>query len=111
MIFSLQRYIEDYLGRRGLDDLDQYAVRLANCYDATRSELTREQFLSRMRRIRTILYKNAARPVDRGEFESQLLGRLDAQFKKKRNSPKHSQEAFRRKRNDSNPSRGTSRAS
>lgn len=95
----------------GLDDLDQYAVRLANCYDASRTKLNREEFLLRMRRIRTILYKNSVRPVDRGEFESQLLGRLDTQFKKKRISPKRFQAVLPRKRSGSRPDRGTSRAS
>lgn len=32
MIFSVQHFIEDYFHRRGLTDLDQFAVRLANAY-------------------------------------------------------------------------------
>jgi hypothetical protein len=81
MIFSIQRYVEDYLSRRGIDDLDQYAVRVANLYDTSRDEVSKDDFLSRMRKVRTVLFGNNT-SLDRPEFESALLGRLDQNFRK-----------------------------
>lgn len=82
MVFTIQRYIEDYLAQRGLNDLDQYAVRVANAYDSSRTGQTTDEFLSRMSRISTVIFKNA-RNLNRAEFEAQLLSRLDSKFKKK----------------------------
>lgn len=85
MIFSVQRYIEDYFERRQLEDLDQYAVRLANLYGQRRSRLSREEFLHQMRRVRTTFYRNH-RDLDRGEFDGKLLRALDQKFLSKKNS-------------------------
>jgi len=82
MIFSLQRYIEDYLVRRSLSDIDQYSVRLANLYDNDRSKSTDQDFLKRMKRIRTVLFLNNT-GIDREDFEAALLKQLDSRFKKK----------------------------
>jgi len=30
MIFSVQRFLEDHFERRGLEDVDQYAIQVAN---------------------------------------------------------------------------------
>jgi hypothetical protein len=84
MVFSVQRFIEDYLNRRSINDTDQYAVAVANLYDQSRSSLSQEEFLLRMRRIRTSLFRRN-RALDRPGFETTLLRRLDAKFKKKLN--------------------------
>lgn len=83
MIFSVQRYIEDYLSRRSLSDVDQYAVKIANLYAKRRSELEYDGFLRAMKKIRTVLFKNAS-SVARADFEKRLLELLDKNFKKKR---------------------------
>jgi len=36
MIFSVQRFVEDLLERRGLADVDQYAIRVANVFERVR---------------------------------------------------------------------------
>lgn len=83
MVFSIQRYIEDFLVGRGLNDKDQYAVRLANLYESTRASLTKEDFLARVHRLRAVQFRNAPH-VDRKSVESLLLTRLDQQFLKKK---------------------------
>lgn len=82
MIFSIQRYIEDHLARRGIDDRDQYAVAIANLYDSCRAEASEDEFLARMRKTRTLLFRNNP-SLDRAEFEAALLKRLDKKFQKK----------------------------
>lgn len=82
MVFSIQRFIEDYLNKRGVNDVDQYSVAVANLFDECRFDMTKDDFLQRMGRIRTPLFKkNPA--LMRRQFESQLLTRLDTKFKKK----------------------------
>ena len=82
MIFSVQRFLEDHLNTRNLVDVDQYAVRIANLYDQTRSAKRERQFLASMGRIRTVLFRNNPE-LDRATFERDLLRRLDDRFKKK----------------------------
>jgi hypothetical protein len=48
MVFSIQRFIEDYLNKRRLNDADQYAVALANLYDDYRHGSSKDDFLQRM---------------------------------------------------------------
>lgn len=81
-VFSMQRFIEDFLIRQGLDDLDQYAVSLANLYDEKRSFFSQKEFLARMYRIRTVMFKNK-QEVGRSEIEKILLTKLDQRFQKK----------------------------
>ncbi|MEO1019271.1 MAG: hypothetical protein AAFY56_16505 [Pseudomonadota bacterium] len=84
MIFSIQRFVEDYNARRNLEDVDQYAIKLANLYDAHRPGCSdKADFLKKMRRIRTSFF--VANGLDRSAFEAQILGRLDRKFKKKIN--------------------------
>src|ERR1700683_1204070 len=83
MIFSIQRYLEDYFHRRGLADNDQYAVALANLYGRRRSGLSEESFLATMRKVPTVFYRNNPE-LDRSEFDRKLLGLLDSRFKKKK---------------------------
>lgn len=84
MIFSIQRYVEDYAAQRNLNDVDQYAIRLANLYDSERADYHSDvDFLRRMRRLRTSFF--IGNGLDRASFERQLLSRLDRKFKKKIN--------------------------
>lgn len=84
MIFSIQRYVEDYAAQRNLNDVDQYAIKVANLYDAERAKFDSDiDFLKRMRRIRSSFF--IGNSLDRSEFENQLLSRLDRKFKKKIN--------------------------
>lgn len=82
MIFSIQRYLEDYFNRCGLGDPDQYAVNLARLYDRERHGKTVPAFLSGMMRIRTVFYKRNSH-TQRETFERKILTLLDTKFKKK----------------------------
>jgi len=85
MIFSIQRYLEDYFNRCGLGDPDQYAVTLARLYDRERCGKTVPAFLSAMKRIRTVFYRTNSH-TEREPFERKVLKRLDGKFKKKESS-------------------------
>ncbi len=93
MIFAIQTYLEDYFNRRGFGDYDQYAVALAKLYDRERHNKTAPEFLSAMKRIRTVFYRRNDR-IQRETFDSRMLTLLDSRFKKKdcytcqRQSPK-----------------------
>jgi len=82
MIFSLQRFIEDHLQRRGLRDVDQYAVKLANAYGRERRKKADKPFLEAVHRIRTVFFRNNSQ-LDRRSFERSLVSLLDNEFKKK----------------------------
>lgn len=82
MIFSIQRFLEDYFERRGLLDLDQYAVKVANLYGRLRPTGTDEALLHSMRRVRTAFFRNNVN-LNRVTFERDLLAVLDRQFQKK----------------------------
>ncbi len=84
MLFTIQTYIEEYLNKRSLVDSDGYAVRLANLYFYHRSNIENVQFLSRVGRIRTLLFLNNG-IKERKKFESSLVRLLDNRFKKKSN--------------------------
>ena len=85
MIFSIQRYLEDYFERLGLSDVDQYAIKLANIYSSLSSTSPDEDVLRSIRRIHTVFFRNND-SLDRTEFESRLLAALNRKFKKKRQS-------------------------
>jgi hypothetical protein len=86
MIFSVQRFVEDLLERRGLADVDQYAIRVANVFERVRPGAS-EKYLSReLSRIRTAFFRRNQQVV-RKEFEAQLAGTLCRRFKKKKNNP------------------------
>ena len=80
MIFSLQRFLEDFFGRRRLSDPDQYAIKLANSYAGYRRGESDSDFLARLGRIRTKFYR-ANLGVDRRSLERDVLASLDRQFK------------------------------
>ena len=82
MIFSIQRFLEDYFARRNLRDVDQYAVSFSNLYDRERQGKSASAFLKTARRIRTLFYRNNLQ-LNRSEFEKSILTVLDGQLKKK----------------------------
>lgn len=83
MIFTIQRYVEDYFAAKGFRDTDQYAVKVANLYDTYRDPTeSLDEFSRRMRRIRTAFFANNR--VERKAFEAQFLARLDRSFLKKK---------------------------
>lgn len=82
MIFSIQRFIEDHLESRRLEDIDQYAVGIANLYDQSRKRKSDAQILASMHRMRTAFFR-VNQTLNRADFEKSLLGRLDSRFKKK----------------------------
>lgn len=82
MLFTIQAYLEEYFNKRNIIDTDGYAVRLANMYFYYRSEINDMLFISKVGRIKTVIYLNNA--IDnRKEFELSLIHRLDKKFKKK----------------------------
>lgn len=82
MIFSVQRYLEDYFERLGLRDADQYAVKVANLYASLSPDSKDADALSSIHHIRTVFFRNNTH-IERSEFESRILGLLKRQFKKK----------------------------
>jgi len=82
MIFSIQRYLEDYFHRCGFADKDQYAVSVAKLYDRERHLKSTTAFISAMRRIHTVFYRRNAQ-TRRETFERTIVTALDSKFKKK----------------------------
>jgi hypothetical protein len=83
MIFSIQRYLEDYVDRRQLKDVDQYSVSLANLYAAKRGRSSKSEFQKAVRRIKTVFFRNNP-ALKRQDFERELIARLDERFLKKK---------------------------
>jgi hypothetical protein len=84
MIFEVQHFLEDYFHRRNLSDVDQYAVKLANLYARRRGKEKDTAFVTAMRRLQTVFYKNNPE-ADRTSVERDILRRLDSKFQKKKN--------------------------
>lgn len=84
MIFSIQRYLEDYFEQRGLSNTDQYAIQIASLYDQLHVNSSEEDVLKAMHSVHTIFFRNNA-SLNRVQFERDLLSRLNIQFKKKDN--------------------------
>ena len=82
MIFSIQRYLEDYFARRGFSDIDQYAIKIANLYSKQRPTKSDDDVLREMHRISTVFFRNNS-SIERVQFEDSLLRLLDNKFKKK----------------------------
>ena len=80
MRFSIQRYLEDYLQRKSLSDVGQYAVRLAKLYFQRRSSTSDEGIRAAVARIRTAFYRRNA-VQNRRSLEGDLLTRLDVRFR------------------------------
>lgn len=86
MIFSVQRYVEDYLERRGLVDNDQYAVKVANLFAGERHTIGDAAFQRRLGHIHTVFFR-ANPALARGAFEAELLDALDRRFPRKKAHP------------------------
>ncbi len=84
MIFSVQRFLEDYLRNRNLTDGDQYAIKLANLYARYRNENSGKGFLVRLHHVQTTFYRNNT-GVNRHSLECQVLAALDQKFAKTKN--------------------------
>jgi hypothetical protein len=85
VIFSVQRFLENYFHRCGLIDTDEYAINLATLYDGKRQGKTARFFLGAMKQLRTTFYRKNGQ-VRRQEFETKILNLLDREFKKKGHS-------------------------
>lgn len=85
MIFSVQRFLEDHFERRGLADVDQYAIRVANAFERLGPKASQETLVRELGRLRTVFYRRN-HDLDRKEFEAQLAATLRTRFKKKRNN-------------------------
>ncbi|WNG14271.1 hypothetical protein [Cystobacter fuscus] len=83
MIFSIQRFVEDYFSRRSWDDDDQFAVAIANLYASRRWDVRDVEFLVLLGRLRTVFYKRN-KIKDKKEFGRVLLCELDRKFLKKK---------------------------
>lgn len=79
MIFAVQRDLEDGFRRQHLDDVDQYAVKVANLYARRRRSSSAKDFLRDLGRLRTAFFRRNSR-TDRRVFEKELMARLDAKF-------------------------------
>ena len=84
MIFSVQRFLEDYFERRGLADVDQYAVRIANLFARPGAETAQDKFAHDLARVRTVFYRRNTQ-LARRDFEGQIVAVLCSRFKKKLN--------------------------
>jgi hypothetical protein len=82
MIFSIQRFIEDYLQRRNLSDVDQYAIRVANSFADLMHQPKDEEIIKSVHRIRTVFFQNNSN-LHRNDFEAGLVQLLRSRFKKK----------------------------
>lgn len=82
-IFSIQRFLEDYFERRGLSDVDQYAVRVANAYEHLTLGATEVTVATTLGRLRTAFFRRNT-DLQRKQFERQLAKVLLRRFKKKR---------------------------
>ena len=81
-IFSVQRFLEDHFERRGLTDVDQYAVRVANTFERLGSRVSDNRLAAELRRVRTAFFRRN-QDLNRKEFELQLAAALRRRFKKK----------------------------
>jgi len=82
-IFSVQRFLEDHFERRGLADVDQYAVRVANAFERLGPSATDKTLAVALGRVRTTFFRRN-HDLHRKEFELRLSATLRRRFKKKR---------------------------
>ena len=83
MIFSVQRFLEDHFERRGLADVDQYAIRAANVFARLGSKPSEDTLARKLARLRTAFFRRN-QDLDRKEFEAQLAATLRRRFPKKK---------------------------
>ena len=86
MIFSVQRFLEDNFERRGLADVDQYAIRVANVFERLEAGSSEKILARELGRIRTAFFRRN-QSVKRKEFESKLALTLWRRFPKKKVDP------------------------
>ncbi|MGI8408116.1 MAG: hypothetical protein ACR2L3_06365 [Actinomycetota bacterium] len=86
MIFAVQRYLEDHFKQRGLADVDQYAIRVANVFERLASGASEATLARELGRLRTAFFRRNP-DLDRREFETRLVASLRRRFKKKRVIP------------------------
>ena len=84
MIFSVQRFLEDHFERRGLADVDQYAIRVANVFARLGPRASEETLARDLRHLRTVFFRRN-HDINRREFEAQLAATLWRRFQKKTN--------------------------
>jgi hypothetical protein len=83
VIFSVQRFVEDYLERRRLADIDDYAISAATVFERAGTAASEDDVAQKLRRIRTALFRRNA-GLNRAEFEQQLARALKRRFPKKK---------------------------
>ncbi|HWZ63017.1 MAG TPA: hypothetical protein VNX02_08345 [Steroidobacteraceae bacterium] len=81
-VFSVQHFLEDHFEQRGLTDIDQYAVRVANVFGRVGVEATAESVARQIGRIHTAFFRRN-KELERREFEEHLASALLRRFKKK----------------------------
>src|SRR5438105_701170 len=85
-IFSVQRFLEDHFERRGLADVDKYAVRIANAFERVGSSATDATLAVELSHVRTAFFRRN-HDLNRKEFELRLAASLRRRFKKKTSDP------------------------
>ncbi len=84
MIFSVQRFLEDHFERRGLADVDQYAIRVANVFERLGPRASEGTLARELGRLHTVFFRRN-HDLDRKEFETRLAATLRRRFQKKKN--------------------------
>jgi len=85
-VFSVQHFLEDHFEQRGLADIDQYAVRVANAFERIPADASVESVAHQIGRIHTAFFRRNPN-VERKDFERQLASTLLRRFKKKDPDP------------------------
>jgi len=78
-VFSVQRFLEDHFSRRGLADVDQYSIQVANVFDRLGSRASEETLARELGRLRTAFFRRN-HDLDRKEFEARLAATLRRRF-------------------------------
>src|SRR2546425_5223688 len=84
MIFSVQRFLEDHFERRGLEDVDQYAIQVADVVERLGLRASEETPAHELGRLRTVFFRRN-HDLNRKEFEARLASTLRRRFQKKKN--------------------------
>ncbi len=85
-VFSVQRFLEDHLERRGLTDVDDYAIRAANLFERVGATASQETIARELGRIHTAFFRRN-QSLDRRDFEIRLAATLRRRFQKKKGNP------------------------
>lgn len=82
-IFSVQRFLEDHIERRGLTDVDDYAIKAANTYERLGPNASNATIAGALGRIRTVFFRRNV-SLNRRDFEAGLAATLRRRFQKKK---------------------------